>query len=104
MSPPVRSAFACNCHPGRIFVKAASFNAANTIAQQFDVLKKSDVRVLPREEAHLCLLGGTQFTPSPNSWIRIRKGLYQGDVAYICYVDSSSLHINVAVIPCVNFD
>jgi len=74
VSPPVRSAIARNCHPGQIFVEAASFNAANSVARQFDVLNKSDVRVLPCEEAHLCLLGGIRFTPSADSWIKIRKG------------------------------
>ena len=76
VSPSMRSAIARNCHPGRIFVKAASFNAAHAVARQFNVLNKSDVRVLPREEAHLCLLNGSQFTPSTESWIRIRQGRY----------------------------
>ena len=103
MSPPVRSAIARNCHPGRIFVEAASFNAANAVTRQFDTLNKSEVRVLPREEAHLCLLGKFRFTPSPESWIRIRKGRYRGDIAYIRHVDSRTLHIDVIVVPRINY-
>lgn len=104
VSPPVRSAIARNCHPGRIFVEAASFNTANSVARQFDVLNKSDVRVLPLEEAHLCLSSGIRFTPSPDSWIRIRKGRYRGDIAYIRRVDSRSLHIDVIVVPRITYD
>ena len=103
VSPSVRSAIARNCHPGRIFVEAASFNAAHAVARQFDVLNKSDVRVLPREEAHLCLLNGSRFTPSTESWIRSRQGRYRGDIAYIRHVDTRTLHIDVIVMPRVNY-
>ena len=101
---PVRSAIARSCLPGRIFIEAASYQVAINMAIQFDVLKQNEVKILPIEEAHLCLLGGThQYTPSVYSWVRLRKRPYQSDVAFIRGVDLRSLRIHVVLVPRLSY-
>ena len=45
------------------------------------------------------------YRPKPHSWVRLNRGIYKGDLAFIRSVDSySSLLINVLVVPRVAYD
>ena len=81
---PVRSAIACSCLPGQIFIEAAPYQTAINMAMQFNILKQNEIKILPIEEAPLCLLGSShQYTPSAYTWVQLRKHPYQSDLAFI---------------------
>jgi len=104
VDPTVRSAVAHRSHPGQVFIEAASYEVVHETVCWFDNVKNGVVRALEVEEAQACLLGGSSYTPSTYTWVRIRKGTYRGDIGYVHQVDPRTLHMDIVVVPQVNFD
>jgi len=104
VDPPIWAAVTHKSHPGHVFIEAASYEVVHKTACQFQNLKTGVVRALEVEEVKGCLLGGSGYTPTFDSWVRFRKGTYQGDIGYVCYVDPRTLHEDIVTVPQLNFD
>ncbi|TFK35118.1 hypothetical protein BDQ12DRAFT_668795 [Crucibulum laeve] len=47
----------------------------------------------------------SKFTPSEHTWIRVRKGRYHGDLAFVISVSEAptSLEVGIVVMPCITY-
>jgi transcription elongation factor SPT5 len=91
-SPMVKSAFARTIAPGYIFVEAPSVADVRRACEGFVGYQGRYKKICFVADDPASLL---EYHPNPkvpaNSWVRIKRGMYAGDLAFLCRVDVADL-------------
>ena len=90
----VKSAFARSMAPGSIFVEASSISTVRDICDGFvGYRRRLTITPVNMDDAMMLL----EHQPSDlmlreDSWVRIKRGAYAGDLAYLYYLDMTNLN------------
>lgn len=91
----VRSVFAHHNYPGRILVEVASSSAVVEICNGMPHVFANRWKVVPRENSLQFLRLPNPYTPSPHTWIKLRRRNYYNDIGFIKATNGNSLEVIV---------
>ena len=97
-APTIRSVLGRASYPGAIFIEATDVEAVYEACRCFTHASLHDIHKISHEQAILCLKERTTYTPHSPGWVRLTKGRYTGDTAYVCNV-TDSLQTQLLIIP-----
>ncbi|RDB29330.1 Transcription elongation factor SPT5 [Hypsizygus marmoreus] len=95
----IRSVVARVSLPGWILLEALQRTDIETLCQGMRHVFIHDIHLVSSTEAPMYLTQPQTYTPRPHSWVRIRHGLYRGDLAFVLHVDSRTLEPELLVVP-----
>lgn len=99
-----RSIFANKGFPACIFVEAPSEATVKKLCE--GVSYTNPLKVFPVDvlDAVRCLAPSREsYRPHPNSWVRMRKRGYSGDIAYILHVHAETQNVDVVLLPRIQY-
>ncbi len=94
----VRSVFSVKQCPGRLYIEANCINSARELLKRTPVVYWTNVYVVQENERTQLLHPTTPPALSTWDWVKIRSGLYRGDVGQVTLVDNDEMY-EVAVVP-----
>ncbi|RDB21895.1 Transcription elongation factor SPT5 [Hypsizygus marmoreus] len=95
----IRSVVARVSLPGWILLEAPQRTDIEILCQGMRHIHIHDIHLVSSTEAPMCLTQPQTYTPRPHSWVRIRRGLYRGDLAFVLDVDPRTLDPELLVVP-----
>ena len=101
----VRAAFGRTSLPGSVFIEATGLGDVRRAC--LGLIAKSDIsraRMVSMHEALAPLRVSVGFTPASPAWIRLSRGLYKDDLAFVADVDSRTLQVRALVVPRIPLD
>lgn len=98
------SAVIGNCsRPGWIAIEAMRHDdVVGLCSDVLDVYNKH-IHLIDENEAHLWLKMPPPYTPQPETWVRLSKGRYKGDLAYVWDFDEVQWLATVMVVPRLDY-
>ncbi len=94
----VRSVFAVKQCPGRIYIEANCINSAREMFKKTVIVLWNNVYVVNEAEHEDLLNPKRPLTHALGDWVKIRSGLYRGDVGQIVYEEHEEMYL-VMVVP-----
>ncbi|KIJ92539.1 hypothetical protein K443DRAFT_31983, partial [Laccaria amethystina LaAM-08-1] len=88
--------------PGRVFFDASSKDIVRDICHGLPNVFPSKISIISVDPHSFFKIPDT-YRPRPGGWVRLTKGLYKGDIAFVTRT-SLSLLINVLVVPRVSYE
>ena len=102
LRPP--AVFGWKSLPGRVFFKNGSEEMIREVCKGLPKVMVSKTFNIPDPSPSIFNLPDT-FRPKRHSWVRLNRGIYKGDIAFIRSVDVySTILINVLMVPRVAYD
>ncbi|KIJ93027.1 hypothetical protein K443DRAFT_35486, partial [Laccaria amethystina LaAM-08-1] len=98
----VHSVFGLASSPGRIFFEADSRDTVHDICQGLPNVFPSKIFAISVDPSSILNVPNT-YRPMLGSWVRLRKGVFKGDIAVVTKT-SPSLLIDVKVVPWVVYE
>jgi transcription elongation factor SPT5 len=99
----IRSVLGRPSYPGAIFVEATHVEAVYEACAGLTYAKPQDTQKIPASDAHQYLRARETYIPRSPGWVRLTKGRYRGDTAYVRNV-THSLDTELLVIPRISLD
>jgi transcription elongation factor SPT5 len=80
--------------PGSIYIEAPSrLDVHLACAQLQGVIPSHPIELVPIEDAvDIVTCGSAGLAPEANSWVRVRRGVYKGDLAFVRQITEPSLN------------
>ncbi|TCD60658.1 transcription elongation factor spt5 [Steccherinum ochraceum] len=102
----ILSAFQRDTLPGMIYVEARSAKQVSDACQGLvGIYPSRGIILVPIEEmASLLQIKKQDLTVTPNSWVRIRRGKYQGDLAQVMDVTENGEEVGLKFIPRIDLN
>lgn len=102
----VLSAFQRDSLPGMIYVEARSAKQVNEACQGLvGIYPSRGIALVPIEEmASLLQIKKQEVTVTPGSWVRIKRGKYQGDLAQVLDVTENGEDVGLKFIPRIDLN
>ena len=102
LRPP--AVFGWKSLPGRVFFESGSEEMIREVCNGLSNIMISKTFNIPDPNPSIFNLPNT-FQPKLHSWVRLNRGIYKGDIAFIRRVDVySTILISVLVVPRVTYD
>jgi transcription elongation factor SPT5 len=100
------SAFQRDSLPGMIYVEARSAKQVNEACQGLvGIYPSRGIALVPIEEmASLLQIKKQEVTVTPGSWVRIKRGKYQGDLAQVLDVTENGEDVGLKFIPRIDLN
>jgi transcription elongation factor SPT5 len=100
------SAFQRDSLPGIIYVEARSSKQVSTACDQLvGVYLSRGIHLVPIEEmASLLQIKKQDLTVTPGSWVRIKRGKYQGDLAQVMDITENGEDVGLKFIPRIDLN
>ena len=102
----ILSAFQRDSLPGMIYVEARSMKLVNEACNGLvGIYPSRGIILVPIEEmASLLQIKKQDLTVTPGTWVRIRRGKYQGDLAQVVDVTENGEEVGVKYIPRIDLN
>ncbi|KAH7883023.1 hypothetical protein F5I97DRAFT_1960163 [Phlebopus sp. FC_14] len=102
----ILSAFQRDSLPGMIYVEARSAQQVNQACKGLvGVYPSRGINLVPIEEmASLLQIKKQDLTVTPGSWVRIRRGKYQGDLAQVMDITENGEDVGLKFIPRIDLN
>ncbi|KIJ64684.1 hypothetical protein HYDPIDRAFT_175264 [Hydnomerulius pinastri MD-312] len=102
----ILSAFQRDSLPGMIYVEARSAQLVNQACQGLvGVYPSRGITLVPIEEmASLLQIKKQDLTVTPGSWVRIKRGKYQGDLAQVMDITENGEDVGLKFIPRIDLN
>ncbi|KAJ7084283.1 transcription elongation factor Spt5 [Mycena belliarum] len=102
----ILSAFQRDSLPGMIYVEASSSQQVSLACNGLvGVYLSRGIQLVPIEEmASLLQIKKQDLTVTPNSWVRIKRGTYQGDLAQVVDITETGEYVGVKFIPRIDLN
>ncbi len=94
----VRSVFAVKQCPGRLYIEANCINSARELLKRTPIVFWNNVYVVQESERRQLFSPKTPPALSRTDWVKIRSGLYRGDIGQVTHVDNDQMY-EVIVVP-----
>ncbi len=94
----VRSVFSVKQCPGRLYIEANCINSARELLKRTPLVYWNNVYVVQDNERTQLLHPINPPALSSWDWVKIRSGLYRGDVGQVTHVDNDEMY-EVIVVP-----
>ncbi len=94
----VRSVFSVRQCPGRIYIEANCINSARELLNNMPLVYWSNVYVVQETERTQLFSPNSPPTLELGDWVKIRSGLYRGDIGHISNIDNDEMY-DVLVVP-----
>jgi transcription elongation factor SPT5 len=103
---PILSAFQRDSLAGMIYVEARSAKQVNEAFQGLvGIYPSRGVVLVPIEEmASLLQIKRQEVTVTPSSWVRIKRGKYQGDLAQVLDITENGEDVGLKLIPRIDLN
>jgi transcription elongation factor SPT5 len=96
----VRAIFGRVTLPGSIFIEAPELSDVRRACLSLVPTSRIDqARIIPVTRALDTLRISVDYTPARHHWIRLKKGLYKDDLAFITEVDKRTLEVYTLLVP-----
>ncbi|KAJ7497170.1 transcription elongation factor SPT5 [Mycena latifolia] len=102
----ILSAFQRDSLPGMIYVEASSSQQVSLACNGLvGVYLSRGIQLVPIEEmASLLQIKKQDLTVTPGSWVRIKRGTYQGDLAQVVDITETGEYVGVKFIPRIDLN
>lgn len=102
----ILSAFQRDSLPGMIYVEARSAQQVNKACTGLvGVYPSRGIHLVPIEEmASLLQIKKQDLTVTPGSWVRIKRGKYQGDLAQVMDITENGEDVGLKFIPRIDLN
>ncbi|KAJ7675048.1 hypothetical protein B0H17DRAFT_1016531 [Mycena rosella] len=102
----ILSAFQRDSLPGMIYVEASSSQQVNLACNGLvGVYLSRGITLVPIDEmASLLQIKKQDLTVTPGSWVRIKRGTYQGDLAQVVDITDTGEYVGVKFIPRIDLN
>lgn len=102
----IMSAFERDSLPGMIYVEARSAQQVNRACQGLvGVYPSRGIHLVPIEEmASLLQIKKQDLTVTPGTWVRIKRGKYQGDLAQVMDITENGEDVGLKFIPRIDLN
>lgn len=98
---PIMSAYVASSYRGYIYVEAEAPNFVNEALQGFTGVRLSSIKIIPVKEMTRVFSVDMQEKEQlmRESWVRVRSGVYGGDLAQIYEVDEHEANVILRLVP-----
>ncbi|KAH8582284.1 5kows transcription initiation SPT5 [Cryptosporidium sp. chipmunk genotype I] len=98
---PILSAYVASSYRGYIYVEAEAPNFVNEALQGFTGVRLSSIKIIPVKEMTRVFSVDMQEKEQlmRESWVRVRSGIYGGDLAQIYEVDEHEANVILRLVP-----
>lgn len=98
---PIMSAYVASSYKGYIYVEAEAPNFVNEALQGFTGVRLSSIKIIPIKEMTRVFSVDMQEKEQlmRESWVRVRSGIYGGDLAQIYEVDEHEANVILRLVP-----
>ncbi len=101
----ITSAFQRDSLPGMIYVEAKSAKQVSQACQGLVGVYLAKIQLVPIQEmASLLQIKKQDITVTPGTWVRIRRGKYQGDLAQVVDVTDNGEDIGLKFVPRIDLN
>lgn len=98
---PILSAYVASSYRGYIYVEAEASNFVNEALQGFTGVRLSSIKIIPVKEMTRVFSVDMQEKEQlmRESWVRVRSGIYGGDLAQVYEVDEHEANVILRLVP-----
>ncbi|KAF7456843.1 Transcription elongation factor SPT5 [Cryptosporidium felis] len=98
---PILSAYVASSYKGHIYVEAEAPNFVNEALQGFTGVRLSSIKIIPLKEMTRVFSVDMQEKEQllRESWVRVRSGIYAGDLAQVYEVDEHEANVILRLVP-----
>ncbi len=94
----VRSVFSVKQCRGRLYIEADCINSARELFTHYPLVYWNNVYVVSKVEREQLLNPNLPPTLACSDWVKIRSGLYRGDIGQVVHIDNDEMYL-VMVVP-----